>query len=112
MKKRSLKQRLRTKRLAQGSAVAGVAWYSEDQWALVRATATDAERFESSYSEWLTMAKDALRNLQAAGITPVRVLVMASELSAWCIAHGKPNDAGARAQFASEKMGSRSDAEV
>lgn len=112
MKKRSLKQRRRARSLTQGFPVAGVAWYSEDQWALVKASAADAERFENSYSEWVTMAEDALRNIQAAGLKPVRVLLTASELSAWCIARGKPNDAGARAQFASEKMGSRSDAEV
>jgi hypothetical protein len=112
MKKRSLKQRLLARSLTWVSPVVGVAWYSEDQWGAARASATDAERFESSYSEWLEMAEDALRNLQLAGVTPVKVFVKAPELAAWCLAHGKPNDAGARAQFTSEKMGSRSDAEV
>jgi hypothetical protein len=111
MKKRRLKQRLRAQRLTRASPVVGVAWYSADQWADVRASATDAERFESSYSEWLKMAEDALRDLELAGMTPVKVLVKASELAAWCLVHGKPNNAGARAQFTSEKMGSRSDAD-
>lgn len=112
MKKRNLKQRLRARNLSRGSVVLGVAWYSEEQWALVRSSATDLERFEASYAEWVAMAEDALQTMQMAGVTPVKVLVNSAELSAWCLAHGKPNDAGARAQFTSEKMGRRPDAEA
>lgn len=112
MKKRSLNQRLRAKNLLRESPIVGVAWYSEDQWALVKASSTDSERFEASYSEWLAVGEDALRKLQLAGVTPVKVLVDAAELAAWCLAQGKPNEASARAQFVSEKMRSRSGAEA
>jgi hypothetical protein len=112
MKKRSLKQRLRAKNLIRESPVVGVSWYSEEQWALVKASSTDPERFEASYSEWLAVGEDALRKLQLAGLTPVKVLVDSVELTAWCVAQGKSNEASARAQFVSEMMRSRSGAEA
>jgi hypothetical protein len=104
MNKRSRRRRQRAGPLIRRSVVVGVAWYSEDQWALVKASATDPERFEASYPEWVTMAEEALQQLQAAGVAPIKVLVHSAELSAWCLAHGKRNEAGARAQLASEKL--------
>jgi hypothetical protein len=44
-------------------------------------------------------ATDALRDLRNSGIVPVKVLISANELQAWCLAHGKPVRADARAEF-------------
>jgi len=85
----------------------GVAWYTESEWALVKAAATDPERFEATYEEWVQMAEKSLLNFLAAGIVPNKEFISANELLAWCLAHGKKNDSGARAQFVSEKGSKR-----
>ena len=81
----------------------GVGWYTETEWALVKAAATDPERFESTYEEWVQMAEESLLKFLAAGIVAKKAYINANELLAWCLAHGKKNNAGARAQFVSEK---------
>jgi len=82
----------------------GVTWYTEDQWHLVRAASTDAERFEETYADWVAMAEDATKNMLAAGIVTERVPVIASELLAWCLAHAKYNNAEARSEFVSQVL--------
>ena len=88
----------------QGSVKVGVTWYTEDQWHLVRAAATDAERFEETYADWVIMAKESTKDMLAAGIVTERVPVIASELLAWCLAHGKENNAAARSEFVSQLL--------
>jgi len=85
----------------------GVTWYTEDQWHLVKAAATDAERFEATYADWTAMVEESTKNMLAAGIVTERVPVIASELLAWCLAHGKENNASARAEFISQVQAQR-----
>lgn len=85
----------------------GVTWYSEDQWQLVKSAATDPERFEDTYADWVAMAEDSLRRMRAAGIAAERVPIIAAELLAWCLVHGRVNDASARAKFVSEVQSRR-----
>ena len=104
-RKPPLLQRLRAKKQhAAGAMVVGVSWYTESEWAKVKAFARDPEVFESSFPEWCTMAEDALREVAKAGINPVKVLVSAEELRQWCESKGKHNNASARAEFVSEKL--------
>ena len=56
MKRPSLLDRLRTKKAARPEVVLGVVWYTEYEWALVKASAEDPELFENSYAEWLCIA--------------------------------------------------------
>ena len=81
----------------------GVSWYTEVEWAKVKAVAVDSERLEETYAEWLKMAERALADLRATGIGAEKSYVNALELLAWCLAHNKPNDGAARAQFVSEQ---------
>lgn len=80
----------------------GVAWYTEQDWAKVRAAAVDSERFESSYSEWVAMAEHALAEMLARGVVAERCYINSDALLAWCLAHGRRNDAASRAAFVSE----------
>ncbi len=81
----------------------GVGWYTEVEWVKVKAAAVDAERFEDSYVEWVQMAEQALAELQATGVAAATSYIIASELLAWCLAHNKPNNGAARAEFVSEQ---------
>ena len=62
MRKPSLLERLRAKKHSPRPVI-GVAWYDELNWAMVKATALDAYRFENSFAEWLAMATQTLANL-------------------------------------------------
>jgi hypothetical protein len=79
-----------------------VGWYTEEDWAKVKGAAVDAERFEATYSDWVAMAEGALRDLRLTGVPAEKYLVVADDLLAWCVAHGKPNDAASRAEYVSE----------
>lgn len=93
---------LRPKASATTLAVC-VGWYTQVEWAKIKAAAVDAQRFEDTYVEWVEMAEQALANLRATGVAADRSYVNASELLAWCLAHNKPNDAASRAEFVSEQ---------
>jgi hypothetical protein len=80
----------------------GVSWYEEAEWAKVKASAVDSRLFEETFGEWQEMAEKALSELRGAGIKPNKCYIKAEELHAWCLAHGKKNDAAARSEFVSE----------
>ena len=90
----------------------GVTWYTEEQWRLVKAAARDPERFEETYAEWIAMAEESTKNMLASGIVTQRVLIVASELLAWCLAHGKENNAAARAEFVSQAKFGRDESDA
>ena len=101
--KPSFLERLRAKRTLRG-VMLGVAWYTPETWARICETATDRDRLEPTYDEWVQMAEKSLRNMADAGIIPFKVMIDADEFFAWCQSHEKQNDGGSRAQFASFKM--------
>lgn len=107
MKKPSLIERLRAKKAPREDIVLGVAWYTEEQWARVKASAVDPENLEPTYPEWVKMAEDAMREIRRGVRNPIKIQIDAGELAAWCLMHGKPNDSSARAEFASHKMRER-----
>ena len=85
----------------------GVTWYTEAEWALVRAAAADPDRFEPTFEEWERMAEQSLANFRPSGIVPTKVYVNANDLLAWCLVRKKTNNAAARAQFVSEQGAKR-----
>lgn len=88
--------------LPNRAVAVGIVWYdSEEQWRKVKDSATDPERFEATYPEWIVMVEESLQRMLVAGLVAEKVTVSADELLAWCLVHGKANDAGARAQFVS-----------
>ena len=107
---RKLSERLRKKKHQAVPLVVGVSWYNEAEWAHVKAASVDPERFEPSFVEWSVMAEQALVELKQRAVKPVKVFIVAQELLAWCLAHNKPNDAAARAEFVSEKVRAQHDA--
>jgi hypothetical protein len=90
----------------------GVPWYTEDQWAKVKAAATDPDRFELTYKQWLQKAEDSLRKSRTLGVVAKKVSIGCDELLAWCSMHKKENNADARSQFASEHSARRHDAGI
>jgi hypothetical protein len=103
MKKPSLLQRLRAKKRNK-ALIIGVTWYTEETWAQVKATATDPERFESSFPEWKAMAVSALREFLRSGVQAVECQIDPQEFSLWCSQNNQENNAASRAEFVSVKL--------
>lgn len=98
------KHRSHTRTAASPTAVQfSVGWYTEHEWAKVRAAAADAELFEATYAEWVEMAERSIADLRARGIIAAKLFLTADKLLAWCLAHGKPNNSASRAQFVSQQ---------
>jgi hypothetical protein len=108
MKKPSLIKRFRAKKMTQ-PVVAGVTWYTEEDWRKVKAAATDPERFEETFAEWNAMAVEAVANLKKAGVNTVKFFIIPNELLPWCQLHNKPNNAASRAEFVTQKLQEQSE---
>jgi len=81
-----------------------MAWYSPDQWDRLRAVAADKEKLEQPYAEWAAGAGKGLAELNQAGAIVEKVTVDVNELEQWCRNKNLAIDAGARAQFAAERL--------
>jgi hypothetical protein len=84
--------------------VVGVAWYREDQYALLRALATDTDSMADTYEQWHTGVNKTMDDLREQGIDARRVDVDIRELTAWCAERRMPLDGKARSTYAAEKL--------
>lgn len=82
----------------------GVTWYTEENLAHVKSTATDPERFEATYAEWNAMACEALADIKKLMASVVKFPINSNEFLAWCSLHSKPNNAATRAELVAEKV--------
>jgi hypothetical protein len=87
----------------------GVAWYTEQEWAKVRATAVDPELLEATYAQWSQMAEQSLAQLRSGRVVVEKSYITADNLLAWCLGHNKPNNSASRAEFVSQQEHSRNE---
>lgn len=86
----------------------GVAWYeTEADWKEVRAFASDPDRLEETYQEWLVMAEKILKDLASEGVVAEKINLDAKTLKEWCRNCGKENDGQFRAELASRLLQER-----
>jgi hypothetical protein len=86
------------------SMVVGIAWYREDQYALLRALAVDTDSMAHTYEEWLTGVTKTMEDLRQQGIIGRRVDVDVKDLAAWCERQDRRLDGAARSAYAAEKV--------
>ena len=84
--------------------VAGFAWYRREQWARLRELASDRDKLDNSYDEWLAGAQKALLATALAGVSAKRVDVDVDALFRWCQAEGRSVDSAARAAFVAKEL--------
>lgn len=89
---------LRPKTSPSNTAIC-VAWYTEEEWGKVKNFAVDAEIFEDKYKDWLDAAERVSAELKSEGVHVIKQSIVADELKAWCLVHGKMNEASTRAEF-------------
>lgn len=86
------------------NVLTGIAWYRRDQWTQLRELASDVEKLEESYEDWLAGAQKALVQMTVAGVRAQRVDVDLDELALWCRAESRPLDSAARAAFVASRL--------
>jgi hypothetical protein len=99
---RAMKRRGRSSARPEREAMA-LAWYTLDQWILLKNTAADREDLDDTYGDWLEGATQRFEELQAAGCDIRKVNIDVSELTQWCRLRGVPLDGKSRAEFAAHK---------
>ena len=80
--------------------IAGLAWYSPEQWGRLLDVSVDRDSLETNHESWLRLAEKAMFDLKRAGITPRVVPVDVEKLVAWCTEQNRPVDGSARAEYA------------
>ncbi|MBA3024228.1 MAG: hypothetical protein KJ572_09085 [Gammaproteobacteria bacterium] len=89
----------------QQAMIVGVVGYTAETWAQVKATATDPQCFEETFERWKDVAVSARREFQRSGVQAVEYQIEPQVFAAWCVQQQQQNDAKARAEFVSEKLG-------
>ena len=77
-----------------------MAWYAEDQWALLRQVSVDSDKLEPTHAEWLKGAEARYDELKKKGVKVDKVTVDVNDLTAWCREMGRPVDNESRALYA------------
>jgi hypothetical protein len=103
MKRRPFMERFQSRKRPI-RAVVGVAWYTKETWAEVKAFALDPERFENSFGDWEAMAQETVDSLGERGLHLVKVPVVPDVFRLWLEEHHETNHASARATYAAEKV--------
>lgn len=102
----SMKQNRKKTKHKKDQPVA-LAWYSREQWELLRQVASDLDSIEHTYELWEDKAENAYRILQQSGYRVETVDVDVAELLRWCKSHGRHVDGEARSDYIEEKIEER-----
>jgi hypothetical protein len=94
-----LMRRHRPSRRQQGGRLC-FAWFTPDQWSILKETAADPEGLHDTYAEWLEAATQKFEEFQAMGFDVCKLDVDVAKLIQWCAGRGIPNDGKSRSQFA------------
>ena len=97
-------RRKKRKKNRAPDTIFGIAWFSEDQWSLLREVAADPEKLEETYAEYTEMFEEGIEDLATTGTEIRKVEIEVKELLEWCDKQGRRVDGKARANFAAIKL--------
>ncbi|HEY9226114.1 MAG TPA: hypothetical protein VIP11_05675 [Gemmatimonadaceae bacterium] len=72
-------------------------WFTEEEWAKLRAVAPDADQFQPTFEEWRAVVEKTITD--ADGVQLRRVPISVAALLAWCDARGRRPDFTARTEY-------------
>jgi hypothetical protein len=101
--KKKLKRGFR--RESRSKLFTGIAWYSPNQWAKLRQVASDPEKLEATYEEWLAIFERTFKVLTAKGVILTKIPVDVRQLVEWCKEQNAAIDGSARARYVAYVMG-------
>jgi hypothetical protein len=100
----AMKKRKKKPKHKKNESPIGLAWYSREQWELLKQAADDADGMDDTFSQWERNAQNAHRVLRQSGYAVEIVDVDVAELLGWCKSQRRPLDGEARSEFVLEKL--------
>jgi len=85
----------------------GIAWFREDQWPLLKSTASDSEVIEDTYEEWLEHVGKFMKKLRKEGYQPVNIDFDVNEFNEWCQRNMKVPNGDSRAEYTAHLLRTR-----
>ena len=85
----------------------GVAWYSAEDFALLRQQGVDVGIGCATYEEWVAEHEKIIARVQKQGIWPVKVPVTVPELTVWLQDRGLPNTTENRSEYVAWRVQQR-----
>lgn len=82
----------------------GIAWYSPEDFALMKNQGVDVAIGCDTYQEWLSEYRRVSRTLRERGLAPIEVQVRVAELAAWLRERGLPNTTENRVQYVTWRL--------
>ena len=86
--------------MAKNNRNLALAWYRQDQWQLLLACSTDADKLARTYQEWLEHAEEKVNEMGKNGINIVKIDINIEEMKKWCERHDKQIDGHTRSEYA------------
>jgi len=86
---------------ASPPVVAGIAWYTPEEWDSIREQVADPETFDYTYNEWLANAQKTVSELRSAGTKAYRIPFHLDDFLRWCRANAKQPNSEARSEYTS-----------
>jgi hypothetical protein len=79
-----------------------VCFYTPQSYEQLRKVASDKNKLDDTYEDWLDGFHNAMTNLKSSGLDPVPFKINIDELEEWCKLHKYKNNSKYRAEYASE----------
>ena len=89
--------------------VMGVCWYTPEEFIKMKQIASDKNRFEDTYEEWLEVAEKTLEDLKKREVNPRKVYVKTGDFRWWCEKNSLAPDGAARTKYVAEILESQQD---
>jgi hypothetical protein len=87
-----------------GAMRVGFAWYTQEEWTELRATADDVDALDDNYASWLASAESALAELRSRGIEVAPFHVTVAKARQWAHERGMRFDSAARSAYVTDAM--------
>jgi len=85
----------------------GAYWIEEADYPAARKIFDDGDTLPPTWQEWLKMAEEMKKGLEAYGHPVMKVRIDPAKFAAWCAAHGTTTDKPGRRLFVAEAVKER-----
>lgn len=87
------------KNLKAKKPIIGMAWYSPEQWELLKVKAVDSKKLDDTYEDWKTNLANAVKKFREEGFQIRKVEIIMDGLIEWCTQNNKPLNGESRSSY-------------
>lgn len=90
--------------LKRPSVMMAFAWYTPEQWRLLKEVADDRDQLDGSFEQWERNARRTFWDMRRTGVDIKKVYIDIERLREWCDQRGLSLDGEARSQYAIDEL--------